>query len=130
MAREVYRFGVTVPHGTTQAAPQVTSLKMPDREVSRVEIKIPPGPHGLVGFQLASGGVQMIPINAGQFINADDETLGWNLEGFITTGAWQMIAYNLGAFDHTLEVRFDCELIPDSRAGSIPAAIDPALLLG
>ncbi len=105
MAREVYRFSVTVPHGTAVASPQVTALALPPREISRVEVKVPPGPHGLVGFQLGSGGVQMVPVNAGAFVTADGEVLSWDLEGQITSGAWQLIAYNLGSFDHTLEVR-------------------------
>lgn len=126
MAREVYRFAVTVPHGTPAAAPQVTNLALPPREVQRVEVKVPPGPHGLVGFQLGSGGVQMAPINAGQFVTADDEVLSWDLEGQITSGAWQLIAYNLGAFDHTLEVRLMAGLTaaPAGLLGPQPLPVD------
>jgi len=130
VAREVRRFAVTVPLGTAKATPQVSALAMPPRSVRWVEVKTPPGPHGLVGFQLASGGVQMVPINAGQFVTPDGETIRWDLEGQIDSGAWQMIAYNTGSFDHTLEVRFGCDLVAAVSVGTLPQAIDPALLLG
>lgn len=130
MAREVYRFAVSVPAGTLQAAPQVTALTMPSRVVSRVAVKVAPGPHGLVGFQLASGGVQMVPVNQGQFLTPDGETLSWDLSGYPTTGAWQMIAYNLGSFAHTLEVRFEADPVPDTASPLLPVPLDPALLAG
>lgn len=128
MAREVYRFSVTVPAGTLQAAPQLSPLPMPPRIVSRVEIKVPPGPHGLVGFQLASGGAQMIPINAGAFVTADDDLLAWDLDGQIDSGAWQMIAYNLGGFNHTLEVRFFTDLTAGATVSAAPALIESTAL--
>lgn len=111
MAREVRRFSVTIPAGTLQAAPQVSPLTMPDRVVRRVVVVVPPGPRGLVGFQLTHAGSQMIPVNSGQFVVADDERIEWDTEGYIDTGAWQMTAYNTGSFPHTLEVRFEVDLI-------------------
>lgn len=112
MPREVYRFAVTVPAGTLQAAPQTTPLAMPERVVSRVRARVPPGPHGLVGFQLASGGLQMLPINQGAFVVTDDEKLSWDLDGYITSGAWQCIAYNTGTFPHTIEFIFETDPVP------------------
>lgn len=119
MAREVYRFSVTVPAGSPQSAPQVTALPLPARIVRRVEIDVPPGPHGLVGFQLASGGSQIVPINAGAFVAVDNAHLSWDLENQIDSGAWQLIAYNTGAFPHTLEVRFlvDPTFVATSASG-------------
>ena len=126
MAVEVRRFAVTVPAGTLQANPQVTSLAMPARIVRRVEIKVPPGPHGLVGFQLTSGGVPMIPINPGQFLTPDGETIGWDLDGFIDSGAWQITAYNTGAFNHTLELRFLCD--PTATAAAAASSATPPII--
>jgi len=122
LSRELYRFAVTVTAGTAKAAPSVAALKMPDRTISRVVVAVPPGPHGLVGFQLASGGLQMIPLNAGQFVTADNEVMTWDLDGYISSGAWQMIAYNTGAFDHTLEVRFEASPVALATA---PAGFQP-----
>src|SRR6266851_102896 len=120
MAREVYRFSVTVPAGTVQAAPQVTALPMPERVVGRVTVTVPPGPHGLVGFQFTHAGSQMIPVNPGQFLVMDGRTQAWELSDYITTGAWQLTAYNTGAFPHTLEIAFDCDLAPGPTPRPFP----------
>lgn len=117
MAREVYRFPVTVPAGTLQAAPQVTKLPMPPRVVRLVEITVPPGPHGLVGLQLTSGGLQMIPINAGQFLTPDGRTLEFELDGYIDSGAWELTAYNTGVNPHSVELVFHVDV--PSAAGPI-----------
>jgi hypothetical protein len=128
MARELYRFAVIVPAGTLQAAPQVTPLKMPERRISRVEIDVPPGPRGQVGFQLTSGGLQIEPINAGQFVVTDNAHLAWDFTEHLETGAWQMTIYNTGKFSHTIEVRFLTDLIPAAGAG-LPLLPLPAGLL-
>lgn len=112
MAREVYRFSVRVPAGTLQSAPQVTQLSIPVREVRSVEVTVPPGPHGLVGFQFTSGSGQVLPVNAGQFIVMDGRTRRWDLNDYMTSGAWALTAYNTGVNDHTLEIAFECDLVP------------------
>lgn len=124
MAFEVYRFAVTIPAGTLQAAPQVSALPMPARVVEKIVVVVPPGPRGQVGFQLASGGLQIVPVNAGQFVVADDEKIEWMLTGLLQSGAWQLIAYNAGTNPHTLELRFEVDLLDHSR---LPPAFQPIL---
>lgn len=111
MAREVYRFSVTIPAGTPLATPQVTALTMPERVVRSVEVTVPPGPHGLVGFQFTHAGSQMLPVNAGQFLVMDGRTRRWEVEDYITSGAWQLTAYNTGTFPHTLEIAFEVDVV-------------------
>lgn len=106
MAREVQAFQVTIPAGTAKASPQTTALTMPARIVREVEVLVPPGPRGNVGFQLAMAGNQLLPYTAGTFLVTDNEVLRWPLEGYPDSGAWQLIAYNTGIFDHTLYLRF------------------------
>lgn len=110
MAREVYEFNVTIPAGTLQSAPLETDLLMPPREVQSIEIKIPPGPRGQVGFQIGSGNVPIIPRNSGGFIVTDDEVIEWDLDGQHDSGAWALIAYNTGQYAHSLRVRFKVQL--------------------
>lgn len=112
MAREVYRFSVTVPAGTPKATPQVTALVLPERVPVKLTVTVPPGPHGLLGFQFTHAGAQVIPINAGQFLVMDGRTREWDLTDYFTGGAWQLTAYNTGSFDHTLEIVFDVDLVP------------------
>ena len=127
MAREIQRFAVIIPAGTTKAAALAFNLAMPARVVEEVEIVVPPGPRGEVGFQLGSSGSQIIPSTPGQFVVTDDEIIHWPLEGQIDSGAWQMIAYNTGTFNHTIEVRFLVQLV---QTLSAPLAFQPVAVAG
>ncbi len=122
MASDVQAFDATVPAGTPQNAPAVISLAMPPRTVMTVEIRVPPGPRGVMGFQLASGGLQVIPATPGAFIVTDDEVITWQLANYLETGAWELIGYNTGAYDHTLHLRFLCDVI------GLADALQPSLL--
>ncbi len=126
MAVEIYEFAVLVPANTPQSAPQLSSLSMPPRVVTEVEIRVPPGPLGNLGFQLAAAGRPFIPRNAGAYVVTDDEVISWALEEQITSGAWQLIAYNTGDFPHTIHVRFLTQLPAARGAGAllpIPASV-------
>lgn len=129
MAREVHQFTVIVPAGTLKTAPVIFNLPMPPRTVDELAVRIPPGPRGEVGFAIGASGVVVMPYQVGAFIVGDNETIRWPLENQIDSGAWQLQAYNTGAFNHSLYVVFLCR-IPAGQtsdfAGFVP--IDPAAL--
>lgn len=104
-AVELRTFEVLVPAGTLQAAPQTTTLAMPARIVERLEVRIPPGPNGSVGWAFTSGGARVFPFLPGSWVVANDETIPVPVEGAPEAGAWQLQAYNTGRWDHTLYVR-------------------------
>lgn len=121
MAVEVHTFPVTVPAGTPSTAPLTFSLAMPPRVVQEVHVQVPPGPRGEVGWALGAAGSQVYPIEDNVFIVTDNETVKWPLEQAITSGAWQLIAYNTGQFNHTLYVRFLVNLnTPPDASPSAP----------
>jgi hypothetical protein len=128
MAREVRKFSVTVPHGTLQAAPATFACAFPPRIIREIQILVPPGPRGTVGFQIAQAGHQVFPTEPGQFFVTDDERIVWPIEGANTSGAWQVIAYNTGTFDHTLEVRFLVDLTTGAAEEAAPAFVESATL--
>lgn len=121
-ATEVRSFQVTVPAGTLQSAPQQTELTMPAREVDSIEIVVPPGPQGEMGFALTSGGKTIIPEQLGEWIVADDEKITWELQNQIDSGGWQLTAYNTGAYDHVVYLRF---LVNLPAAQTTPRALQP-----
>lgn len=123
MADELRAFAVTVPAGTAIATPQVTALTMPARIVLGVRIRIPPGPFGAVGFALAAAGTNIIPAGAGQWFIADNEVIDEELHGQIESGAWQLSAYNLGRWPHTLQVVFRLALVRARGAGELAAPL-------
>jgi hypothetical protein len=120
VAAEIWHFAFTIPPGTTKAAPLTVDLTMPPRNIVEVEIKIPAGPAGMMGFQLAAAGQSMIPVNAGQWIVTDNEAINWPMHDQIESGAWQAIGYNTGTYPHTIYIRFQVDLI--GVAPSAPAA--------
>lgn len=99
-------FAVTTPAGTLKTALHVTALAMPPRLVAGIEVVVPPGPNGVLGFALGAAGTAVMPYNAGGFIITSDDKISWPLTGQIDSGAWQCFSYNLGNFDHTIQIRF------------------------
>jgi hypothetical protein len=118
MAIEIRDFTVTIPAGTAISAHFAASLAIPPRVVTQINVRVPPGPRGEVGFSIASGGVNIIPVTSGDFIVTDNEDLIYPLEDTITSGAWQLLGYNTGSFDHTLRVYLFCDLVPLAPGGS------------
>lgn len=119
MAEEIYEFQVATPAGTPQATPLVTQLPMPPRLVSQVEIRVPPGPRGELGFALGAAGQPVIPRAAGTFVVTDDERIVWPLEGQIDSGAWECFTFNTGAFAHTVYLRFLVSMLPAELGATV-----------
>lgn len=120
MAQEIREFAVTVPAGTTKAAPLVTDISFPEREVIAVSYRVPPGPSGLMGWALTSAGAPVIPIQMGGYIVTDNQSATWDLEGYLNSGNWQVTAYNLGLYDHTVYLTFQLDL-----PGTVAAPTQP-----
>jgi hypothetical protein len=119
MAREVWSFPVVVAVGSTPAAPVITALTIPPRAISEIDIQVPPGPRGEVGFAIGAAGEPIIPLQSGAFIVTDNELVRWPLENQIDSGAWQLFAYNTGQYPHTITVRFFAALTAGQTAGAI-----------
>lgn len=124
MAFQIRPFDVTIPAGTIIANPYVASLAMPPYQVDRIDWRVPPGPSGQMGWYLAMGGVQVIPYANGDFVTADDENDSWRLTDLPTSGAWQLVGYNLGNYNHTVYLRFFL-----SQPPGLVSAAQPVLIL-
>lgn len=120
MASDFRSLTALFPANTPIATPVSRPLSVGIREVEFVEFTIPPGPGNTVGFALAFAGQAVVPSGAGEWIIADGITIHWPLEGYGNSGAWSLIGYNTGQFDHMIYVRFGL------RLPSLPAA--PALV--
>lgn len=105
MAERVEIKTVTVPAATAIAAPQVTALKWRQGYPERVEIRIPPGPSGLVGVALAHSGTRVIPHDETEWLVTDDEPVIWPLTGYPSNPSWTVLAYNLDIYAHEFQVR-------------------------
>lgn len=125
MADELRVYPATFPAGTPQSSPLTINVGFPPRELATLEIVVPPGPMGYMGFAITMGGVNVIPVQSGTYIVTDDETIHWPLSGMPNSGAWQVTGYNTDVFDHTVYLRFLVNLL---QAGQSSMSPTPALL--
>lgn len=130
MAYQVYPFQVTIPAGTAKSAPVTTALPMPIATIERIRWRVPVGARGTVGWQLAMGGLQVIPTGIGSYIVANDEADDWDLSGLPDSGAWQLIGYNTGNFDHSVYLYFFATPVQLLTSGSsgIPTLLPASAL--
>lgn len=125
MAVEIRQYTVTVPAGTLATAPIDQPMAFPPREVDALQIVVPPGPSGLVGFRVLVGGVPVIPYDSDDWVITSGENITWPLQSYPNSGAWSVQAYNTGTVDHAVYFRF---LLSLAVAGGTtpPAMIDNA----
>lgn len=106
MATRIEVFSATITAGTSALAPATTKMAFNPGRVDQIDVKVPPGPAGNVGFVITCGGQQAIPAAAGQFIIPDNDFFVWALEGYSTAGSWGLTGYNTDAYDHFIQVFF------------------------
>jgi|SRR5215469_709969 len=106
MSDRIEWFTVTVPAGTPVNAPITFPCVFQQGEVTEIDVNVPPGPSGNVGFFIAAGGSQYVPRTIGSFVVVDDKYLTWPLTNAVTSGSWAVVAYNTGSVPHTLQVGF------------------------
>ncbi len=116
-AREARVFQVTIPAGTPLAAPVTIGVPFPPMTVQAVRWRVPPGPSGLMGWQLTMAGGQVLPANAGAWIIADNEGDTWELYGLPDSGAWRVTGYNTDIYDHVVNLVF----LLDTAGGPVSA---------
>lgn len=129
MADEIRVYSVNVPANTPIITPATTDVSFPARVVRQIQIRVPPGPNGELGFQIANSGIAVIPINTGGWLIANDELVDLPITSEHDNGSWQVIAYNTGSYAHMLSVRFFVDLLPGWRDNSQAVTLLPPALL-
>lgn len=104
MSDAVQAFPITVPNTTPIALEFPTPLGLSD--VQDILVVVPPGPAGLVGFQIWSGGSPVYPIDESTYFVFDDYTYEQIVSSQIKTGQWSIFAYNNDVFDHSFTVYY------------------------
>ena len=107
MASLIHQYTVSIPADTAKASPYSADLPLPQECVESVDLEVPPGPNGNMGFYLAMSGQQVVPLEVGTFIVWNDRFDSWYLNDYPTTGAWSVVGYNLDTVNaHEVTVRF------------------------
>lgn len=112
MTNRIEPFSVTIPAATTIAAPQTTTFVFNDGIVRHLDITVPPGPSGLVGFVIVYGTQTVIPYKGSNWIIADNRIISWDLDDFPTGRGWGLRGYNLDIYPHTIYLEFHVDEIP------------------
>jgi hypothetical protein len=121
VATEVHQFSATIPAGTSIDDLFIQPLEIANYEIESIDIEVPPGPNGNVGFYLALDDQQWLPWEMGEFIIWNDRTENWPLDDQIVNGTWNLYGYNNGNYDHTVTVRFHVSPIPSDSATVAPS---------
>lgn len=121
MAAEVHQFTITVPPGTPITAPTTTPIGLPNYEVERLDLQVPAGPAGLMGFQISLNGQQWLPWETGQWLVWDKHDDSWPLVDQPNLGAWSVVAYNTGVYPHKIYVRLHVNPLTIAAATAAPS---------
>lgn len=106
MADRLELFPITVAANTAINAPVTTPMVFLQGEVVEIDVKIPPGPSGNVGFFIRAGGTQYIPRTSGKYIVPDNDYFTWPLINAINSGSWAITCYNTDIYPHLIQVFF------------------------
>lgn len=107
-----------IPAGTPEATPVSLALGLSDQEVQQIDLQVPPGPAGVLGFALYHSGTPILPRNVGEYFVWDDHYVEWALEDVPSPGGWAVVGYNTGAYDHTIYVVLHTDPVAKKTATS------------
>lgn len=106
MADRVELFPITIPAGVPANAPMDFPMRFNPGTVVEIDVKVPPGPAGNVGFYISAGGTQYVPRTAGTFLIPDDDYFTWPMRNAPNAGYWDFVAYNTDVNPHLIQVMF------------------------
>lgn len=97
---------VTTPPGTLITAPLVTQVTLGDAWLTKVDIRIPPGPSFLVGLAVVWNGAFIVPWASEEtYLLGDDEPFSIPVGEEITRHL-AVQTYNNDIYQHTVYFRF------------------------
>ena len=130
MTIQVQHFAHTIPNTATTASPYVGQMQLGVFKVDWVEVGVPDGVNGVVGFYIASSHVQVVPFPPGSstvWVVSNDRVFHWDLTDQPDSGDWQFYAYNTGGYSHTLTVTWGVELVGSGQAPPVTYATNDQL---
>lgn len=119
MAQRVFQFTATIPAGTPPSSLAVIDLDLDNWVVESIDLEVPPGPAGLMGFYVANNGVAWMPQGTDEFLIWDDVIESWIFTDQPNASGWQVAGYNFDeANDHNVIVRFHVNVPVITAAGA------------
>jgi hypothetical protein len=129
MATEFHQFSATIPAGTDINSPISIPLEQANYEIESIDLEVPPGPSGLMGFYIALGDTPWLPWESNTWIVWDDRADSWPTENQIVNGGWNVVGYNAGKYDHTVTIRFHTNPIPVATDDTYTPYVPPTVVI-
>ncbi|HEY1716214.1 MAG TPA: hypothetical protein VGG07_25175 [Solirubrobacteraceae bacterium] len=123
MAERVLQYTATIPAGTAIDAPATVTFPLDGWDIETIDLQVPPGPAGTMGFYLANNGLPWVPRNNGEWLVWDDEKLTVIPTGYPSGSGWGVTGYNLGNWDHAVIVRFHVNPVAYGAPANSPYVI-------
>lgn len=123
MALRVLPFKATIPANTPVTAPVTVPLALDNWELESLDLEVPPGPAGLMGFQVYNNGVAWIPYGPGNWLIWDDVKERYSLQDQPNASGWAVVGYNTGIFDHSVTLRFHVNVPSSAPTAPTPVAL-------
>ena len=101
----LYYTTVTIPAGTTITSPYSVVWPLEDNELVYVDINVPPGPSGLMGFRILWAQQQVIPWGNDSWLVTDNEKIHVDCDFAMTITGLVIEGYNTDIFAHTIYIR-------------------------
>jgi len=101
----LYYLTVPTPAGTPASSPISTNWPLEDNELAYVDVRVPPGPSGLLYFRILYAQQQIVPWGNNSYFNPDDEIIHWQSDAAMTVTGLVIQTYNLGSYQHTIYLR-------------------------
>ena len=121
MGEEVLAYTATIPAGTAKATPVTINLPIFNWDIESLDLQVPTGPNGLMGFYLALSGEQWIPHVRGQYLVWNDHFQNWPLTKQPTNKGWQVVGYNTDVYDHSVFLRFHVNSLSPPQQPASPS---------
>lgn len=103
---QAYPFDITLQPGSTAAAPVTTAIGVADIWCYSVQIEVPKGPAGVMGFFLTYANTQIVPWSQSKhYLVVDDFDHTFPVNAELGKGL-AMVGYNTGYWPHTVYFRF------------------------
>lgn len=125
MALRVFQFVATIPPSTQPTAPATTIFDLDNWELESLDLEVPAGPNGVVGFYVVNNGVQWIPQPAGEWLIWTDQNQSWTFEDQPNASGWGIVGYNEGFYQHSVTARFHV----NPPGSSTPATLTPQVTI-
>ena len=123
MAQYVFPYAATIPAGTPQSSPVTIPIGFQNYTLERLDLEVPPGPSGLMGFQVFNNGVAWIPNGTGNWIVWNNVKDSYYLTDQPNASGWAIVGYNLGVYNHTVTTRWHCNPTTVAQATGVTPAV-------